>query len=142
MQNVHYSFFAFLLCFSILIPGCEQDPGEGGRATITGSVIWRDTYSSPILNIEDSVIAEYPAVEERIYLTYGSEGVYDDDFRTDFDGKYEFKFLRKGVYKLFAYHKCEDCDEGLEPVFVEVEISKNKGDNAAPTIYLINDTSN
>lgn len=142
MRNLYFSFFASLLCSGLLLTGCEQDPGEGGRATISGTIMWRDTYSSAVINVEDSIIAEYPAIEERIYLVYGNEGVYDDDFRTDYDGKYEFKFLRKGQYKLYAYQKCDDCDEDLEPVAVDVEISKNKGDNQAPTIYLINDTSN
>lgn len=111
---------------------CKKIEGEGGRATIYGEV-WGAEYN----NIGE-VILEYPLPEERVYIIYGKydttyNSIYDDDMRTNHDGKFAFPYLQPGDYTIFAYTKCSDCLAGKEAVFAEINIPKN-----ASEIYLEN----
>ena len=58
---------------------CEKQPGEGGRATISGQV-YQNIYDN-----NDSLIATEEAREVDIYIVYGEDGVYDDNMNTHYD---------------------------------------------------------
>ena len=38
-----------------------------------------------------------------VYIIYGDNVTYGDDQKTNYDGSYEFRYLRKGGYKIYAY---------------------------------------
>lgn len=122
---------AIILLSAYLFCGCEKDEGEGGRSSISGKVIEQDMFS---FAYPDSVRFEYPVGDERVYIIYGDETeVYDDDMRTDFNGRYHFRYLRKGTYTIFTYSECniiydEGCQEsgGVLPVIQQVELGKNE----------------
>lgn len=79
---------------------CKKEPGEGGTAKITGKV-WVKDYnnSGTVLN------GQFWGIEVDVYIIYGEGTAYDDRYRTSYDGTFEFKFLRKGLYKVFVYSR-------------------------------------
>ena len=66
---------------------------------------------------------------------YGDDNTtYDNDYKTSYDGSYEFKYLQKGTYKLYVYTEdtaglaangTVDFNLPKVPVFATVEITKN-----------------
>lgn len=117
-----------LLAVGLIVPfGCQKAEGEGGRASISGRIYVKK------MRPDGTVRAEFYAPEERVYIIYGDTSrVYDDDMRTDFDGRYRFRWLRAGTYTIFVYSECwlgeTDCIEigGQYPVFREVTIDRNE----------------
>ena len=86
---------------TVFLNGCKKDAGEGGTSTIRGKVLVYDFDAS-----FQTVVDTYPAVDEDVYIIYGDDhSTYDENYKTSFDGSFEFKFLQKGKYKLFAYSK-------------------------------------
>ncbi len=122
--------FLMTVSVGLFFSGCEKEEGEGGRSSISGIVIEQEM-SAPLNN---EVIREYPLVDERVYIIYGdSTEVYDDDMRTDFEGRFKFRFLRKGTYTIFAYTECnvihdDGCQDagGIWAIKRKVEIGKNE----------------
>jgi hypothetical protein len=97
MRRLLLALTAILLI--IIHPGCRKEPGPGGRASIKGKLLAGNIHSP-----EFEVTEEDGEADERVYLVYGdrTDG-FDKDVRTGHDGTFEFKFLRPGTYKVFAY---------------------------------------
>lgn len=110
----------FVLVSVLINQSCTMPEGEGGRATIKGKVMVQ-LYDKNTLTYIDS----YYAPEERVYIIYGENSIYDNDLRTNYDGQFEFTYLYPGKYKIFTYSQCI-CNEGIEPVFADVEITDRK----------------
>ncbi|HRH66435.1 MAG TPA: hypothetical protein PLU53_09065 [Bacteroidia bacterium] len=125
----------------LALASCSKDAGEGGTSTISGKVIVYDFdpgFNSP----QDT----FPAKDEDVYIIYGADhSTYDNDYKTSFDGSYEFKYLQKGQYKLFAYSKdSTGASNGTVngaspkvPVFVTVEITDKNQTVVAPDIIIL-----
>ena len=76
---------------------CSKEEGEGGRSSISGTIHLTDVTG---FNAGD----EYNVPDYDVYIIYGEDdNVYDDDIKTNYDGTFEFKNLRKGTYRVFAY---------------------------------------
>jgi predicted small secreted protein len=120
------------LLFSMLT-ACNNPEGTGGDLTLTGQVIARK-YNLTFTNI----ISEYPLPEERVYLIYGNDEIYSEDFRTDYQGRYRFENLQPGNYTLFAYARDSTGNEpsGLMPVFVQVKLEAGAPATEAPVLIL------
>jgi hypothetical protein len=105
-----------------LFSSCSKEEGEGGTSKIKGKLYVKD-YDSQFNNIID----EYYLYDEFVYIIYGDDEVYSDRFKTHYDGTYQFEYLRKGNYKLFAYSKdtSQVYPEKIIPIITEVEISEN-----------------
>jgi hypothetical protein len=117
----------FLVLFLI---SCSKYEGEGGSATIKG-VIREQKYNSL-----GNVIAEYPIGDQDVYIIYGNGNTfYDDDIKTSYDGSFQFRYLKKGSYKIFVYEDCSTCPSGKKEIIVPVEITKN---NQTVTLDTIN----
>ena len=92
----------FIVCIFLvaLIPfsSCKKGPGSGGRATIKGKVWTRkhDIGYTAVLN-------QYNSADEPVYIVYGNEVNYGDKVSTNYNGEYEFNYLRKGNYKVYVY---------------------------------------
>lgn len=91
----------FVALAAILIfAGCKKEEGEGGKGIITGRVFQQNMNGANIQN-------EFYSPEVRVYIIYGGEeGVYHDDMRTDFEGRYKFEWLRPGTYSVYTYSDC------------------------------------
>jgi hypothetical protein len=119
-----------LVCFLSFF-SCSKYEGQGGAATLKGVVI-EQRYNSL-----GNVIASYPAPDQDVYIIYGSENTfYDDDIKTSFDGSYEFRYLRKGSYKIFVYEDCITCPSGKKEVLKEIEITEKSQELTLDTIYI------
>lgn len=109
-----------LMVISISIFSCSKEEGEGGRASIRGHV-FVDDYNASFTQL----LSSYYAPEEDVYIIYGDNEFYDDKVKTDPNGMFEFKHLRKGNYKLFVYSKDTTftIDSGVEAIYLEAEIT-------------------
>ena len=106
----------------LLFTSCSKDPGTGGKATITGTIIEEEWDQGSGLFTGVS----YLAPEIRVYIDYAADGFLNDDIRTNFNGKFEFRWLRKGDYEIIVYSECPlTCDPGIEARRIPVSINSN-----------------
>lgn len=85
---------------TMLFAACKKEAGQGGRASIKGKVYaeyWDKAFSAK----KDSAYA--PNVD--VYIIYGNDASYGDNQKTSYDGTFEFKYLQKGKYKIYAYSR-------------------------------------
>ena len=119
---------------AIITGACKKGPGEGGTSAIKGKVLLLNYNGNfPVLD------TSYYKPEEDVYIIYGDGSTYNDKFSTSFDGSYEFKYLRKGSYKVFVY---SDDSTGISPsgkitVMQTIEIDKNKEDYVVPDLVIV-----
>ncbi|MFN5213378.1 MAG: hypothetical protein ACK5DY_02065 [Bacteroidota bacterium] len=106
-----------LLLF-VSLSSCRKTAGSGGNSKIQGRIkaIYYDVFNNAY---------PYYAGKEDVYIIYGDEEYFGDDVETSYDGTYEFPFLRKGKYTIFAYSDCDTCVGGLKPEFIQVDITEN-----------------
>jgi hypothetical protein len=118
----------------LITASCEKDPGEGGNASIYGKVTVRD-YNSDFTYLKE----EYPGRDVDVFIIYGDDKSVSDRVRTSYDGVFEFKYLRKGTYTIFAYSKDSTLmTNSVVPVIEEVTIEDNKSEVEAPDIIIFN----
>ena len=127
--------FITLLVFTIfLFNSCKKDPGSGGSSSISGKVYVKD-YNSTFTVLQD----EYYGQEIDVYILYGDDKSVGDRVRTSYDGTFEFKYLRKGTYHVFAYSKDSTLQtNALIPIVKDIEITKNGETVEAPQITTLN----
>lgn len=115
-----YIFIISLLTITLI--SCSKEAGEGGRSSITGTVHMTD-----VNDITGVVQAEYNVPDYDVYIIYGDENnVYDDDMKTNYDGTFEFKNLRKGSYRIYVYTQDLTEPSLVTTVFKSAEIGKNE----------------
>ena len=118
------------LCLIFVLASCKKGAGEGGTSSIKGKVYVKNYNGSGVLQ------GEYYGAEERVYIIYGDADFYGNDTRTSFDGTYEFDFLKKGTYTVFAYSDCDTCSSGTEAVLMKAEITDNHSTVELPDIIV------
>jgi hypothetical protein len=120
----------------LLTAGCEKGPGPGGTSAITGKVTVRE-YNRDFTNLRDI----YPGWREDVYIVYGDDEVYGDDFETDYNGNYEFKYLREGKYTIYVYSKDSTLNYDITsleiPIIREVEITAKDQTIEVPEIVIL-----
>ena len=113
----------------IVFSSCRKVEGPGGSVTIKGVVIERNHVGTSMF--------EYPAADQDVYIIYGSENsFYDDDISTSYDGSFEFRYLQKGDYQIFAYQDNPSVASGTDEVLVQVNASENNQVIILDTIYI------
>jgi len=98
-MNKYFPVFLLVL-LTMLFFSCSKEAGEGGNSTIYGKVITHN-YNSEFTTLRGI----YPAADEDVYIIYGDDRSYSERVRTNYDGIYEFKYLRKGDYTIYVYSK-------------------------------------
>jgi len=93
-KNILITVFALIF---IAFASCKKEAGEGGRATIKGKLIVVD-YDATYTIAKDTFVAQ----GENVYIIYGDEKIVGDNVKTSYDGTFEFQYLRKGKYKIYA----------------------------------------
>lgn len=120
--------------FAIFVTACNKE-GEGGSATIKGKLMIQLINKTTL----DS-LTTYEAQDERVYIVYGDDDIYGDDTRTTYNGNYEFDYLYKGNYTIYAYSECllhlEDCPGEIETMIENVAISSTNETLTVPTITI------
>jgi hypothetical protein len=104
----------FFICI-ILVSACKKSAGEGGKSTIKGTIHVEDWNSG--FTIKNG---EYPGADEDVYIIYGDNVSYNEKTKANYNGEFEFKYLRKGSYKIYVYSK----DKSLQAVSGEIAIVK------------------
>ena len=87
-------FLSFLI---VLLPlSCQKSEGLGGTGSIAGTIteqFYNDDYSL--------LIYEKPAVDEEVYIVFGSSKELGNRVRTNNMGQFRFKFLYPGNYQVY-----------------------------------------
>ncbi len=113
--------FLALLCLGL--SACKKPAGTGGNSSIKGTVLVKDYNKSFVLQ------HEYPGVDVEVYIVYGDDVTEGDKVNTNSNGEFEFKYLRKGNYKVYAIGDERigtSTDVRDVAVSLDVTISKNK----------------
>lgn len=102
---------------------CSKEAGEGGNSSIYGKMTTYN-YNAEFTNLRGI----YPSADEDVYIIYGNDRSYSERVRTNYDGVYEFKYLRPGDYTIYAYSKDSTLTLVSEMVAVirKVTITENK----------------
>lgn len=114
---------ALFITICLLAFACKKEAGEGGTSTITGKVFAKNYDKNLTFQIDSFYIADYD-----VYIMYGDNSIYNDKFKTNYDGSFEFKHLRKGKYTVYALSKDLINRKEVPMICVKetVEITKNK----------------
>lgn len=114
---------ALFLTLMGVLWACKKAPGEGGKATINGK-IWVEDWNNAF-TIKNG---EYAGYDRDVYIIYGEAGGYSDRTRANYSGEFEFRYLRKGKYKIYVYSKDNTLtsQSGDTSFIKEVEITENK----------------
>ncbi len=82
----------------LLFSQCQKEAGDGGLATIKGSVIkeYRAVLNNPLNSVQ------LPALDQEIYIVYGDDISPSDKVVTDYKGDFSFSGLRKGDYTIYT----------------------------------------
>jgi len=126
------------ICFSL--NSCTKAEGEGGTANIRGR-IYAKYYNKSVTTLYE----EKYAPKENVYIIYGDAVTYGNDQDSNYDGYYEFKYLRPGKYKIYAYSRdTTGASVGLvnqyaPPIAIvqEIEITKSGETVNVPDISII-----
>lgn len=119
----------------MIFSSCTKKEGEGGTASISGSVL-----VTLVSDDFQNVYAQYPDQARDVYIVYGDDPYYSDKTETHYDGTYHFGYLRKGKYQIYSYS--DDASgqsvSGVVPIIREVEITKN-GQMVEPAVIEVYD---
>lgn len=94
----HLKSIIFLI-ISLLLFSCISEEGEGGIATVQGYV-YTVLHDDDIYSFQADT---FPAAKTDVFIVYGEEPIYGDKMETGYDGFYRFRYLTKGMYKVYAY---------------------------------------
>lgn len=131
--HIRYSLIS-LVMLGMLSFSCKKDEGIGGTSSIKGKVIIRQ-YNTNFTEL----VEQYYAPDEEVFIIYGDDPVYGDKVTTNYDGTYEFDYLREGNYKIYAYSKdsANYPSKHPIPVIVNASISGKKETVTAKDIVIL-----
>jgi hypothetical protein len=103
-----------------LFAACTKGPGEGGRAFIKGKLYVKNYKAYPDTTLQ----ASYWAQDENVFIIYGDEPGVGKSVKSAYDGSFQFEYLRKGKYKVYALSddRASGINSKTKEVLVEVEI--------------------
>jgi hypothetical protein len=121
---------AAILIVSVFLFSCSKGPGEGGRASIKGSVFARN-YSNTYIKTDSGFLGG-----QNVYIKYGDQPGIGDNVDTDQDGIFYFNYLREGKYTIIVYSK-QLVNNTLDSAVVNtVEITSRKQELNMPKIII------
>ena len=122
-------FLSLLISFS----SCKKEAGEGGTSVIEGQVYKIHTFQNSSTGAMDTLYYQLDSGKD-VFIIYSDNetGVYDDKFETDYNGRYNFEYLRKGDYTLYTYADSIDVNNVNYdyPIFKHIKISSNNSNNS------------
>ena len=112
-----------ILILSYTVLSCAKEAGDGGNSTIYGKITAYD-YNAEFTQLKGI----YPAADEDVFLIYGNDRSYSQRIRSNYDGVYEFKYLRPGDYTVYAYSKDSTLTlpSGIFAVIRKVKVDDNR----------------
>jgi hypothetical protein len=94
-----------VIVLTITATSCKKPAGPGGDSTITGKVHVTNFSMVGGIYVENG---QYMGADVDVYIIYGDDATYGDKIKTGPDGVFEFRYLRKGDYKVYVYTKDKD----------------------------------
>ncbi len=125
----------FVLLFVVNLMSCKKEAGEGGTSTIKGK-IWVEDWNNAF-TVKNG---EYAGYDEDVYILYGDAVSYSEKTKANYNGEFEFKYLRKGKYKIYVYSKDNSLQSksGDISIVKEVEITDKKQTKEVEQITIYN----
>lgn len=93
-----------LLLFPLMVFSCINQEGEGGTSTVQGYV-YKVIHHDDVFNFDTDT---FPAGKTDVYILYGNEAVYGDKMEAAHDGFFQFRYLTKGSYRIYAFSNYPD----------------------------------
>jgi hypothetical protein len=121
-----------LAVITVITVACKKPEGEGATPTIHGMVHTRN-YNSNF----STLLNQYPGADLDVYIIYGDDATYGNRVRSGPDGVFEFKYLRKGNYKIYVYSK--DSLATVGPPYSQLNPNTNAPDMAVSKSVEISD---
>jgi len=125
--------FLIICAIAIGFTACEKDAGEGGTSVIEGQVYKIHTFQNSSTGAMDTLYYQLDSGKD-VFIIYSDNEteVYDDKFETDYNGRYNFEYLRKGDYTLYTYADSIDVNNVNYdyPIFKHIKINSNNSDNS------------
>ena len=130
--------FLIICAVAFGFTACEKTAGEGGTSVIEGKIIYFTSSYNTITGILDTHY--YPKSGKDVYIIYSNdrEGLYDDKFDTDYNGKFHFEYLRKGDYTIYTYVDSFILNNSGNqivtydyPIYRDIQINTNNSTNMA-----------
>ena len=125
--------FLIICSIAVGLTACEKDAGEGGTSVIEGQVYKIHTFQNSLTGEMDTLYYQLDSGKD-VFIIYSDNEteVYDDKFETDYNGKYNFEYLRKGDYTLYTYADSIDVSaiNYDYPIFKHIRINSNNSDNS------------
>ncbi|MBX7052237.1 MAG: hypothetical protein K1X54_09400 [Flavobacteriales bacterium] len=128
-----------LLLLILALISCKKEAGDGGNSSIRGAV---SKELRIVLTNPATKTGTYPAADQDVFIIYGDHISPDDRVQTNYDGEYEFMYLRPGKYKIYTFSEDTNSvavtwDEKHMTILQEIEITDKKQDLEAEdmTIY-------
>jgi hypothetical protein len=117
------AFFIILVVF--IFSSCKKEAGDGGNSSIKGKITRQ---LRVVLSNPSTAIGTFPAADQDVYILYGDHVSPDDRVQTNYDGEYEFLYLRPGNYKVYVFSNDTNAvavpwDEEHMTVLQELEIT-------------------
>ena len=130
------AFFTILAVF--IFSSCKKEAGDGGNSSIKGKI---SRQIRVVLNNPSTAIGTFPAADEDVYIIYGDHVSPDDRVQTNYNGEYEFLYLRPGKYTVYAFSSDTNSvvvpwDEEHMTVLHELEITDGEQTVVAPDMTL------
>ena len=122
------------LLVMLILSSCEKEEGKGGTSSITGRVVVHQ-YNTNFTTL----IEQYNATDEDVFIIYGDDVVYGDKTTTNYDGTFRFDYLREGDYTVFAYSEDSAGYPSPKdvPVLRKVTISGKNQEITLPEIIIL-----
>ena len=122
------SYLLFTISAAVLFTSCKKEAGDGGNSSIKGRVTKE---LRVVLNNPGTAVGTFPAADQDVYIIYGDHVSPDDRVQTNYDGEYEFLYLRPGNYKVYVFSNDTNAvavpwDEEHMTVLQELEITDNE----------------
>ena len=117
--------FIWVIAVLLALVSCKKEAGDGGNSSIKGKI---SRELRIVLNNPGTAVGTFPAADEDVYIIYGDHVSPDDRVQTNYEGEYEFLYLRPGKYKVYAFSKDTNSvavpwDEDHMTVLQELEIT-------------------
>ena len=117
--------FIWVIAVLLALVSCKKEAGDGGNSSIKGKITKE---LRVVLNNPGTAVGTFPAADEDVYIIYGNHVSPDDRVQTNYDGEYEFLYLRPGNYKVYVFSKDTNSvavpwDEEHMTVLQELEIT-------------------
>jgi hypothetical protein len=112
----------------LTIVSCKKEAGEGGNSSISGRILIERR-----INLDDYTSARdtVPAADQDVFIIYGDHVSPDDRIQTNYNGEFEFLYLRPGNYTIYTFSKDTTAtptswDEDHLPISKRTEITDKK----------------